>query len=368
MMQDPNAPSPGSADAGIRAERRHAAGIVTLDRPRALNALSTDMRLAVSRFLPDLSRDPQIYGLVLKSASANLFCAGGDVRELAHLFATAPAAGRASLANEYRLIWQLECFSKPSIALLNGHVIGAGAGLSINATHRVAGETYSFAMPETKIGFFPDDGLALTFARMPDSIGLYLGLTGHPVGRADAYRLGLVTHCVPSNLFDEIEALFADAEPVDPLLDSRHSDPGPGDIDQHRASIARCFSADTVADIVTRLESAPRDTEWCRRVAADLQQRSPLALAVSLRHIREAAALDLRLTLTVDYRIACRMAAAPDFAEGVRALLIDRTRDPRWRPATIAEASDAQVERCFATMPGDDLVLPTRQEMQAART
>lgn len=351
----------------IRAERQGATGVVTIDRPSALNALTDGMRQRITEFALALARDPQVYGLVLKSASERVFSAGGDVRELARLMREAPAVGRASLAAEYRLVWLLECFSKPSMALMDGAVIGAGAGITINATHRVAGERYSFAMPETMIGFFPDDGLAFTFARMPDQIGVYLGLTGHTVGRADAYKLGLVTHCLPRALFGQAETLLADAEPIDQVLDARHEDPGPGELERYREVIASCFYAPTVAEIVSRLEASSHEREWCRGVVEDLRRRSPLALAVALRHIREASALDIRLTLTVDYRIACRMAAAPDFAEGVRALLLDKTRDARWRPTLIEEITAGQVDRCFAMMPGEELVLPTRQEMQAAR-
>lgn len=351
----------------IRVERRGAAGILTIDRPEALNALTDSMRSDIARFVPELSRDPQIYCLVLKSASARAFSAGGDVRELERMMREAPQQGLASLANEYRLIWLLECFSKPSIALMDGAVIGAGAGITINATHRVAGEGYSFAMPETMIGFFPDDGLAHSFARMPDQIGVYLGLTGRAIGRADAYELGLVTHCVPRARLSEVETLLADAEPVDPVLDARHEAPGPGAIGPYREIIAHCFSAPSVPEIVARLEASGRERDWCRDVLVELRRRSPLALAVTLRHIREAAALDIRLTLTMDYRIGCRLAAGPDFAEGVRALLVDKTKDPKWRPGAIEDVAPGQVERCFAMMPGAELMLPTRQEMQAAR-
>lgn len=352
---------------GIRTVKTGAMGVVTLDRPGALNALSVDMKDAMARFLPELARDPQIYGLVINSTSERMFSAGGDVRELARLMREAPAEGRALLAAEYRLIWLIECFSKPTVALINGAVIGAGAGITINATHRVAGEGYSFAMPETMIGFFPDDGLAYSFARMPDGIGEYLGLTGRTIGRADAFRLGLVTHCVPRERFGEVEALFAQAEPIDPVLDARHADPGSGELERYREVIAHCFSAATVQEIVARLEASREEQDWCRGVATDLRKRSPLALAVTLRHIREAAALDIRLTLTMDYRIGCRLAATPDFAEGVRALLVDKTKDAKWRPAQIEGVVAGQVERCFAMMPGEELVLPTRQEMQASR-
>ena len=139
-----------------------------------------------------------------------------------------------SLAAEYSLNWLLECFTKPTVSLIDGVVVGSGVGISLYGTHRVAGERYRFAMPETGIGLFPDDGVSWAFARMPDEIGMYLALTGRAIGRADAYRLGLATHCIPAARFGEIAAALAAADTVDDLLDERHDDPGPGELEALR--------------------------------------------------------------------------------------------------------------------------------------
>ena len=249
------------------------------------------------------------------------------------------------LAEEYALNWLLECFSKPTVSLIDGLVMGSGAGLSAYGTHKVAGENYNFAMPETAVGLFPDDGLAWVFARMPGQIGLYLGLTGRRIGRADAYRLGLVTHCIPAARF--------------------------GEIDEFRDALERCFAGQSVEEILARLaERAARggaEGAWCAGVRDDLDRRSPTALKVAFRHIREAADRDLRQTLTIDYRLACQLLRAHDFHEGVRAMLVDKDQQPRWAPAHVAEVTDAMLDRLFAYQPGRELVLPTRQEMQAAR-
>jgi enoyl-CoA hydratase len=151
------------------------------------------------------------------------------------------------------------------------------------------------------------------------------------------------------------------------VLDGRQEDPGPGDLDRYAETIARCFSAPTLVEILDRLRGERQQRQWCDGVLADLAQRAPLSLAIAERHIREAHALDLRHALMVDYRLACRMIAAPDFAEGVRARLIDKDQAPRWRPGRIEDATQATIERAFEPMPGAELVLPTRQEMQAAR-
>ena len=350
---------------GLRIEQNGASFVITLDRPARLNAIDTAMRAKLTTSLPAIAREPNCYGLIWRAAPGRMFSAGGDIRELLQQVEREPAAACAALAHEYALIWLLECFSKPTVALMNGAVIGGGAGLTMVATHRVAGEGYRFQMPETAIGFFPDDGLAATFARLPGEIGVYLGLTGRSIERADAYRLGLVTHCLPAALFDVVETEFADAEPVDPVLDSRHEHPGPAPIDEVAATIARCFSAATIEDIIERLHGETEHRAWAADVATELGRRSPTALKATLAHIRAARTLDLRLTLMRDHRLACRMVAAPDFREGVEALFAKRT--PRWSPASLAEVSEEAVGRLGEPLPGTALSLATRQEMQAAR-
>jgi enoyl-CoA hydratase len=360
----------GAAD-DILVERHGAAGVVALNRPQALNALTTAMRATIAAAFPRHARDPQIYAVVLKSASPKAFCAGGDIREITRWAREQPAEARRSLAEEYALSWLLECFSKPTVSLIDGMVMGSGVGISLYGTHRVAGERYAFAMPETVIGLFPDDGVASAFARLPGETGMYLGLTGRSIGRADAHRLGLATHCIPAARFAEIEAGLASADPVDPLLDGLHQDPGGGELDAHRDVIDRCFAGESVEDIVARLETEYRRgtaaASWCAGVLADLATRSPTSLKVTFRHIREARARDLRQTLMLDYRLACRFLDGHDFLEGVRAALIDKDRRPRWRPDRLEDVSDVIVECQFAPMPSGELILPTRQEVQATR-
>ncbi len=254
------------------------------------------------------------------------------------------------------------------VSLIDGAVMGSGVGLTLFGTHRVAGEAYSFRMPETAIGFFPDVGVAWTFAWLPHEIGIYLGLTGRAVGGADALRLGLATHCIGAGHHGAIQAAIAAADTIDPVLDGLHRDPGAAPIDELAETIARCFSATTLAEILERLAAEHRHREWCASVISELKQRSPLALAVTLRHIREARELDLRHTLIRDFRIACRLLVMSDFREAVRTTLIEKTGNPRWRPSEDWEVRCAMVDRVLAPMPGKELVLPTMQEMQAQRS
>ena len=361
----------GDVSGGVDIHIAGATGLVTLDRCAAHNALTDSMRRAIADAVPNLARDARVYAVVIRSACPRAFCAGGDVREITEMARRDPAAARASLAREYGLNWLLECFSKPTVSLIDGVVMGSGVGISLYGTHRVAGEGYAFAMPETALGLFPDDGVCHAFARMPGEMGMFLGLTGRRIGRADAYALGLVTHCLPASRFAEVQAALADADPVDPLLDGRHVDPGPAALAPFRPLIASCFSASSLAEIVRRLEAAVRqggdNGAFAEGVLADLGRASPLSLAVTFRHIREARGLDLRLTLMRDYRLACRFLDGADFYEGVRAVRVDKDRNPKWQPAAPAEVTPGRVDRFFQLRLDDELVLPTRQEMQAAR-
>ena len=307
----------------------HASALVTLNRPQALNALTTDMRAAMARAFPRWARDPEVYAVVISSASERAFCAGGDLREITDWGKNRKEDAIRSLAEEYALTWLLECFFKPTVSLIDGVAMGSGVGISLYGTHRVAGERYRFAMPETGIGLFPDDGVCWAFARMPDFYRYVSGADRPPIGRADAYRLGLATHCIPAKRFGEVRAGLAAADTVDPVLDERHEDPGPGELDALRPAIARCFAEDTVEGIVDRLQSE-RGTAatWAQGVVADLAKRSPTSLKIAHRHVQLARNLDLRATLIQDFRLACRCLEGEDFYEGVRSVLIDRDQAP----------------------------------------
>jgi enoyl-CoA hydratase len=355
---------PGELDIEIRGS----VAVISLDRPKALNALTMAMRARLAESFPRFARDPQVYAVAVRSTRPKAFSCGSDVREVIAWGREDKARARRAFADEYRLNWLLECFSKPTVSLIGGMVMGGGVGISAYGTHRVAGEGYRFAMPETMIGLFPDVGTAHALARMEGDVGLYLGLTGRTIGRADAHALGLATHCIPQARFEGIISELSEANPVDPILDGLHADPGPGEIAEHRETIARCFSAPTVEEIVARLEATQGAGQaWSAATAADLRGRSPVSLKVTLRHIRDAKARDLRETLQVDYRLACRFLDGHDFYEGVRAALIDKDGHPTWRPGRLEDVTEAMVDDYFAPLGADELVLPTRQDMQEAR-
>ncbi len=342
--------------------------IVMLDRPAALNALSIAMREKIAAAISQMSRDPLLYVIILRSAVPRTFSVGGDVREVTELAARDLAAARRALADESRLCWRMECLWKPTVSFIDGKVMGTGVGITLYNTHRVAGESYRFSMPETQIGYFPDCGVAHAFARMPHSIGLYLGLTGHELGPADAYVLGLVTHCIPAAAFAGIELRLADADPIDPLLDEAHIDPGRSALMGDAAAIERVFAAPSLAEVIRRLEApGGPDAEFRARTLASLRARSPIALAVTDRMIRNARNLDVRDCLIQDYRVAFRFAELADFREGVRAHLIEKDRKPSWHPARLEDVTEGQVLSYLARLGTDELVLETREELQIRR-
>ena len=346
-MPDPI--NPEGSSQSLNVTRRGAAAVVTLDRPAARNALSRDMQAKLAQAVQGFSRDPLLYAVILKSAVPGVFSVGGDVREIMALAGRDIATARQALASELRLCWYLECLWKPAVSFIDGHVMGTGVGISLYNTHRVAGERYSFAMPETQIGYFPDCGVAHAFARMPHGIGRYLALTGRALDWADAYALGLVTHCIPSAKFAGIEAQLADAEPIDPLLDDAHVDPGPSPMLAEAVAIERVFSAPTLAELIQRLEtSGAPDAEFRSATLALLRARSPLALTVTDQLVRNAGKLDIRECLIQDFRVAHRFAALADFHEGVRAFLVDKDRRPKWHPVKILDVRQEDVQAFFA--------------------
>lgn len=353
---------------GLAVTRRGAAAVVTLDRPLRRNAMTIAMRARLAAEYPAVARDPLAYCVVQRSSVPGTFSVGGDVREILELAQDDRPQALTALGDELALCWLHECFSKPTVSLIDGQIMGTGVGITLYGTHRVAGSGYRFAMPETAIGYVPDCGVLNVFSRMPAGIGRYLALTGRSIGRADALHLGLVTHCIDADHYDEIENLLADAEPVDPLLDERHRDPGAAPLMQDAERIARYFRNGSLNDLVERLEAAvDADRDWSRLLLAELAAKSPLALAVTDAALTRAGALDIRETLAQDWRLAWRLLGCRDFQEGVRAHLVEKDGVPRWSHASPRDVSETVVAAMLSPLGRDELQLPTRTEMQAAR-
>lgn len=323
----------------------------------------------LSEEIPRIARNPDIYiSALLSTSSPKVFCAGGDILALTDVARQDLDIAKTYLRTEYSLYWLLECFSKPVVSFIDGLCMGSGAGLTCYNTHRIAGEEYKWAMPETRIGFFPDAGVSNVLARMPWPVGLYLGLTGRMITRRDAQWLGLVTHCIPAERFANILERLAEAQPVDPLLDGLNEQQAAGPLQRELPLISEFFGPASIGEIISSLEGAKGAAgQWAQTTLSDLRQRSPLALAITDRHIRNARDLDRRETLIADYRLSVRFLAGQDVYTGVTALLRDKKPVTAWSPAILKDISSAMVAEYFAPLDEGELILPSRPEMQESR-
>jgi len=342
----------------VIAEQSGRAGLVRLNRPKALNSLSLPMIGALEAFLHKCAKNPDIYGVAIEG-EGKAFCAGGDMRAIVGWGRDRHEDAAGFFAQEYQYNWTLESFRKPHVALIDGIVMGGGVGASIYGTHRVGGEGVRFAMPETGIGFIPDIGAGWFFPRMPGKAGLYLGLTGTMANRADAYYVGALTHCVAAEHFPEIKSALAEAEPIDPVLDRLHRHPGAGRLEKHREIIDRTFSGPTLASIFEALELEKRtDPEFAAATLETLLKRSPLSLRVTFEHLKRAQSYkSLREALVVEYRLALRFLKEHDLYEGVRAILIDKDQKPVWGEKSISEVSEDRVQAFFEPLESGELPL-----------
>ncbi|MEU9450224.1 enoyl-CoA hydratase/isomerase family protein [Streptomyces sp. NPDC048277] len=322
---------------------------LTLNRPKAINALSHAMVLCIADALTAWEHDPAVETVVITGAGERGLCAGGDIRAV-HDDAR-DGDGTASAAfwyDEYHLNARIARYPKPYVAIMDGIVMGGGVGVSAHGSVRITTERSRIAMPETGIGFVPDVGGTRLLALAPGELGTHLALTGAGIGAADALLCGLADHFMPSA---SIPAFLDDlAELPVPEALARHARSAPdGELAGHRAWIDACYPADTVEEIVRRL-SAHGDPA-AKQAAETLLTRSPTSLKVTLEALRRARRLgSLERVLDQEYRVSCATLATPDLVEGIRAQVVDKDRDPRWSPATLAEVTDADVDRFFAPL------------------
>jgi len=328
----------------VIARRDGRAGRILLNRPKALNALDLEMIRAMTRVLTEWHDDPHVHVIVIEGAGDRAFCAGGDIRALrdAQLNGDRPAAD-AFFSEEYALNRMIATYPKPYVALIDGICMGGGIGVSVHAPYRVATEHAMFAMPETAIGFFPDIGATFFLPRLPGRIGVYLGLTGARMQGGDAVHAGLATHfCDRARLASLSEALAEDGAGAL----AEYAAPLPAfSLAGQRAALDHCFGADTVPQIVQRLETDGSD--WAKRTLHMLREVSPSALCWTLKALQRGADLTLPQALDAEFALTHTTMRHPDFAEGVRAMVVDKDRQPRWQPARIEEVDPAAIDALF---------------------
>ena len=345
---------------------------LTINRPKALNALTLDNYRRIDPALRAWEADPSVHAIVVRGAGDRAFCAGGDVRavyEAGRGIGHDPDLTAVFFREEYELIRRIHRFTKPYIAIIDGITMGGGAGISVNGAYRIATERTLFAMPETGIGLFPDVGATRFLNRCPGHVGRYLGLTGARLSAEDALYCGFATHAVEH---DRVEALVEElGRPAwhtgyehglaEVYLGRFAVKLGPGTLPALQPAIDRCFAGDSVETILDALAAeAAGGTQaaWAEKTRAMLLTKSPSSLKITLRQLTIGRDYDLEAALALEYRLTQHVMAAHDFYEGVRAMLIDRDQKPHWRPATLAEMSEGMIDAYFTPIGDRELRFP----------
>lgn len=335
-------------------ERRGRAGLVTLNRPEALNALTSGMVHALHGQLREWAVDPDIARVVVRAAGDRAFCAGGDIRALHDWGRAGDPRILEFYRDEYRLDTFVKRFPKPYVSLIDGIVMGGGVGISVHGSHRLGTEATMFAMPETGIGLFPDVGGTYFLPRMPGRIGTWEALTGARLGQADALEAGVLTHAVARDERDAIVDALCVADDVDEALRPFQRSAGEPAVASHRDAIDRVFSHDTVEAIV---EALAGEGEWGAETARTILSKSPTSLKIALRQMQVGAEASFEECMRIEFRIVSRVVEGHEFYEGVRAQIIDKDRDPHWDPPSLSGVGDAMVDSYFAPLPGGELQL-----------
>lgn len=335
----------------VIAAREGALGHLTLNRPRALHSLNHAMCEALSAALLEWRADPAVQAVILDHAPGTRgFCAGGDVVAVRQsVLDDGGAAGRVFFHAEYRLNHLLYTYPKPVIAFMDGVTMGGGVGIALPCRWRVATENTALAMPEGAIGLFPDVGAGHYLARLPGQLGKFLALTAARLDGAECLWAGLATHYLASDdLAEAKQAIAGEPGAAEEILRDLATPPPPARLHRNAEKIDRLFAPATLEGIVAALAADPSD--WAGKELKAVTAKCPATAKVALRQIASAPA-DFAAEMAREYALAARMIARPDFAEGVRAVLVDKDNAPRWHPATPAGVSDAMLDALFAPLP-----------------
>ncbi len=342
-------------------EQKSSLGIITLNRPDALNALSTEMCREMAQMLSSWEADDNITAVIIKGDGGKAFCAGGDVRTIVEQGYENNSAAQEFFSTEYKLNARIFHFSKPFIALLDGITMGGGVGVSIHGSHRIITEKTLFAMPESAIGLIPDVGGSYFLPRLPGALGMYLGLTGARLKGSDILYAGVGTAFMNSDKLDDFVAALeardiSSNDDVDAILAGFAEDPGVAPLDELRDLIDAAFGESTVEDIFDHLSII--DHDWARETLAVLKKMSPISLKVITEQLERGQKLEFNDCMVMEYRIVSAISAYDsDFYEGVRAVLIDKDHNPNWVPPSLQEVTQEMVLAHFNVPAGGDLLL-----------
>jgi enoyl-CoA hydratase len=332
------------------------AGFISLNRPSALHALTLPMVHAMTAALLEWRDDPAVKCVVIDHADGRGFCAGGDIAFLRNsAINDGGVSGLKFFHDEYQLNHLLFTYPKPVVAFMDGITMGGGVGISQPARFRVATENTKFAMPETGIGLFPDVGGGWYLSRLEGRVGQFLALTGARIAGAGCLSLGLATHYLTSNVLAEAKSRIAteDVERIDGILGTLSVTPPDSKIVETIVQINRHFASDRLEDILSSLEGG--ESDWAMKELATLRTKSPQTCKVALRQLAESSKLtEFTDNMAMEYRIASRVIVRPDFAEGVRAVIVDKDNAPKWDPATAEGVTGGLVDAIFAPLPAQE--------------
>jgi enoyl-CoA hydratase len=334
-------------------------GVAVLNRPTVLNVIDMALIKAMYCRLMIWRDDPAVRAVLVRGAGDRAFCAGGDVR------AVYERRGDDAFMHEvYRVEYILDDaiarYPKPYVVIMSGIVMGGGCGISVHGSHRIVTETTLLAMPECRIGLFPDIGASYFLARCPGHLGLYLGLTGARIDAADAIYLGLADYFIPTSRLSQIVPAFDGAQTANDALGALAIAPGAAPLSVLQKDIDAVFALGCVGDITAALASL--SDAWAREAHSNLTKACPLSLELTFRLIREARTKTLRECLVSDFRIAQRLMKRSDYFEGVRARIIDKDGHPRWTHAGVETVTPAEVEACFAPLGDREIQFDGQQE------
>ena len=334
--------------------RESAVGYLTLNRPKAIHALTQGMCAAMIEALLAWRYEPAIKAVIVDHSEGRGFCSGGDINLLRQSALTdGGAAGRAFFYDEYRLNHLLFTYGKPVVAFMDGITMGGGVGISQPARYRVATENTRFAMPETGIGLFPDVGGGWYLSRLEGRLGQFIALTGARLDGAECLWTGLATHYLPASAIPEAKQRIAAGHEIGGVLTSLSVKPPEARIEGQAALIRKHFASDTLEDILASLEAD--DGEWAAKELATLRLKSPQACKVALRQLAASAKLtDFADNMAMEYRIGAHVLVLPDFAEGVRAVIVDKDHAPKWNPPTPEGVTPGRLDAIFASLPANE--------------
>lgn len=338
------------------------AGIITLNRPKALNSLNLEMIRSIMTQLQAWEKDDQVSCVIVEGAGGKAFCAGGDIRSvyLARLEGKRDYKD-AIFREEYELNYYISKYPKPYISLIDGICMGGGLGISVHGSHRVVTEKTVMAMPETGIGFFPDVGASYFLNKCPGQIGMFMAITGEKINGADAIYSKLATHYVPSEKINELRGQLVKAtssKQASSIVETFKVTPPSSELVALQSLIDEIFVGNTVQEILEKLYAVkhPKAYEWVRNLA----KKSPLSMAIAFTLLKRTQGKSLKKCLPIEFRLSQRFVENYDFFEGVRALLVDKDNEPKWQPNHLSKVTTTQVRSYFKDLGLKELKLDAR--------